>query len=69
MESQSHLNPESEVAASLVYMGKFLEQFNEFQVVALTFPLEELETFFSQLYTVLNIIRKKTGFAFAPIIL
>lgn len=51
------------------YLARYLEQFNEYQVVALTFPLEELETFFNQLATILELFKAKTGFAFAPVIL
>ena len=51
------------------YLARYLDQFTEYQVIALTFPLEELETFFCQLETVLKIFKNKTGFAFAPIIM
>ena len=36
----------SEVTASLKFLERFMESFNEYQVFALTFPLEELEEFF-----------------------
>ncbi len=60
---------QSEITAGLDYLGRFLEQFNEYQVVALTFPMEELELFFSHLEKFLTLIKQKTGFLFAPIIL
>jgi len=65
----STVDTESEVHACIVYLSRFLSQFNEYQVVALTFPLEELEAFFSQLETFMNIFKERTGFAFAPVIL
>ena len=37
--------------------------------MALTFPLEELETFFSQLETFLQLFKERTGFTFAPVIM
>ena len=37
--------------------------------MALTFPLEELETFFTNLETFLNLFKEKTGFVFAPVIM
>ena len=60
---------DAEVTAGLDYLGRFLEQFNEYQVVALTFPMEEIELFFAQLEKFLTLIKTKTGFLFAPIIL
>ena len=35
----------------------------------MTFPLEELETFFTNLETFLNLFKEKTGFEFAPVIM
>ena len=51
------------------YLGSFLEQFTEYQVFALSLPIEELELFFSKLEAVLILVRTKTGFNFAPIVL
>ena len=39
----------SEVAAAEKYLGAFLEQFSEYQIVVLTLPMEELELFFTRL--------------------
>ena len=60
---------ESEVCAALDFMGKFLEQFSNQQVVLLTLPIEELEMFFSSLDSFLTLIKEKTGKLFAPILL
>ena len=57
------------MAVTLQFLATYLEQFSEYQVIALTFPLEEIETFFAQLETVITLFKDKTGFAFAPIIL
>lgn len=35
----------------------------------MSFPLEELEVFFKELVTVLQIVKTKTGYLFAPVIL
>ena len=66
---QGTLDADSEVAACLDYLNRFLEQFNELQVLALTFPLEELETFFNELETFLRLFKDRTGFTFAPTIM
>ena len=68
-KDRASLIHDSEVAKALEYLTSYLEQFNEYQVVALTFPLEELEMFFAELENVLAIVKNKTGFLFAPIIL
>lgn len=59
---------DSEVAHALGYLTSFIEQFSEFQVFVLTFPLEELEVFFRELATVIALVKSKTGFLFAPVI-
>lgn len=59
---------DSEVAHALGYATSFIEQFSNYQVLALSFPLEELEVFFRELETVLALIKSKTGYLFAPVI-
>jgi hypothetical protein len=46
-KNRVHLDSDSEVAIALGYLSCFLEQGVERQVVAMTFPLSELEMFFA----------------------
>ena len=56
----------SELAKSLEYTAAFLEQNSELEVISQSYPREELKMFMSNLETLLNLIKDKTGFAFAP---
>ena len=55
----------SEFARSLEYMGAFLEQNSELQIISLSYPREELKMVISNLETLLNLIKDKTGFVFS----
>ena len=59
----------SEVSRSLIYIKDFLENNNELQVLALSYPLDEFDLLFSNLDTVLSTIKKKTGSTFVPVVL
>ena len=60
------IKPNSELARSLEYTAAFLEQNPELEVISQSYPREELKMLFANLETLLNLIKDKTGFVFAP---
>ena len=63
-QAEIPIAPNSELAKSLEYTAVFLEQNNELQVISQSYPRSELLMFISNLETILNLIKEKTGFVF-----